>query len=171
MRGSDLLTYEQVKELIDLVMAKGVESLEVERAGFKLRIVGKSAAPAPVIASVQSPPIAPAAPAPVAVADPAPESASASAAEHEPAEGPAADRHVLKSPIVGTFYVAPSPEAEPFVKVGDRVSRGQVVCIVEAMKLMNEIEADVDGVIAETLADNAQPVEFGQPLFGIDTDS
>ena len=75
--------------------------------------------------------------------------------------------HIVKSPIVGTFYTSPSPDAAPFVKVGDRVSKGQVICIVEAMKLMNEIEADVTGEVVRVLVENGQPVEYGQPLFAI----
>ena len=78
--------------------------------------------------------------------------------------------YILTSPIVGTFYIAPSPEAEPYVRAGDRIERGQVLCIVEAMKLMNEIESDVAGVVLEVLPQNAQPVEFGEPLFSIKTD-
>jgi acetyl-CoA carboxylase biotin carboxyl carrier protein len=75
--------------------------------------------------------------------------------------------HIIKSPIVGTFYAAASPEAQPFVKVGDAVQEGKVVCIVEAMKLMNEIEADVSGDIVRVLVENGQPVEYGQPLFAV----
>ena len=88
----------------------------------------------------------------------------------EPASQPAAPKeelHVIKSPIVGTFYSAPSPEAPPFVKVGDAIQSGQVVCIVEAMKLMNEIEADMGGEIVGVLAENGQPVEYGQSLFAL----
>jgi acetyl-CoA carboxylase biotin carboxyl carrier protein len=77
------------------------------------------------------------------------------------------NEHLVKSPIVGTFFNAPSPDAKPFVKAGDRVKAGQVICIVEAMKLMNEIEADVSGVVVRALVENAQPVEYGQPLFAI----
>ena len=77
------------------------------------------------------------------------------------------NEHLVKSPIVGTFFSAPSPDAKPFVKPGDRVKAGQVICIVEAMKLMNEIESDVSGVVVRALVDNAQPVEYGQPLFAI----
>jgi acetyl-CoA carboxylase biotin carboxyl carrier protein len=77
--------------------------------------------------------------------------------------------HILESPIVGTFYRSPSPDAEPFVEEGDRVKKGQILCIVEAMKLMNEIESDVDGTVVKILPENAQPVEFGEPLFAIKT--
>ena len=83
------------------------------------------------------------------------------------AEAELAGVHVLRSPIVGTFYTSPSPDAEPYVRAGDRVKRGQVLCIVEAMKLMNEIESDEDGVIEKAFPKNAQPVEFGEPLFAI----
>jgi acetyl-CoA carboxylase biotin carboxyl carrier protein len=79
-----------------------------------------------------------------------------------PAEG-----HVVRSPIVGTFYSSPAPDAEPFVRIGDRVKKGQVLCIVEAMKLMNEIESDADGTVLQVLVKNAQPVEYGEPLFAI----
>jgi acetyl-CoA carboxylase biotin carboxyl carrier protein len=94
---------------------------------------------------------------------------AASAAAPPPAEpvAPESQDHVVKSPIVGTFYGSPSPEADAFVKIGDRVNKGQVVCIVEAMKLMNEIEADVSGEIVKIMAENGQPVEYGQALFAI----
>lgn len=85
----------------------------------------------------------------------------------EAAEAELAGVHILRSPIVGTFYTSPSPDAEPYVRAGDRVKRGQVLCIVEAMKLMNEIESDEDGVIEKAFPKNAQPVEFGEPLFAI----
>ncbi len=78
--------------------------------------------------------------------------------------------HILRSPIVGTFYTSPSPDADPYVRVGDRVKTGQVLCIVEAMKLMNEIESDEDGVIEKVFPKNAQPVEYGEPLFAIRSD-
>ena len=87
----------------------------------------------------------------------------------EEAEEPALDGHVLSSPIVGTFYMAPSPDAPPYVEVGSSVEKGQVVCIVEAMKLMNEIEADVSGVVTTVVPGNGDPVEFGAPLFVIQT--
>jgi acetyl-CoA carboxylase biotin carboxyl carrier protein len=92
------------------------------------------------------------------------------AAEHAasaPAAAPADDLHVIKSPIVGTFYAAPNPESGPFVKVGDTVQAGQTVCIIEAMKLMNEIEADISGEVARIMVENGQPVEYGEPLFAL----
>jgi acetyl-CoA carboxylase biotin carboxyl carrier protein len=78
-----------------------------------------------------------------------------------------ADEHIIKSPIVGTFYAGPSPDAGPFVKVGDSVQAGQTVCIIEAMKLMNEIEADISGEVVRVLVENGQPVEYGEPLFAM----
>jgi acetyl-CoA carboxylase biotin carboxyl carrier protein len=155
-----LLTFEQIKELVDLVHERRLGVLAIEHAGFRLKIEGaggvqaKAAVAAPVADSVQAPP--PAAPTPA-------EPVAAAPAEEPPGE----DLHVLKSPIVGTFYAAPSPDSDPYVRVGARVKKGQVLCIIEAMKLMNEIESDVDGEIVEVHPRNAQPVEFGEPLFGI----
>ncbi len=172
-----MLTFEQIKELIELVAHNGLQGLEVERSGFRLKIDGYQAAsvvaaapaaPAPPAspAGLASPvPAVAAAPAAVAAAPaaaPAPAAAAASA-------GPPAGTHILNSPIVGTFYRAPSPDADPFVEVGLAVKKGQVLCIIEAMKLMNEIESEVDGTIAEIYAQNGQPVEYGEPLFAIRT--
>jgi acetyl-CoA carboxylase biotin carboxyl carrier protein len=162
-----VLTFDQIKELIELVSARRLQALEVERAGFRLRIEGQGggaqpAAPAAVL-------LAPAASAAVPAAAPAAPAAEAGAAAAAGAGAAAAgpQDHVLVSPIVGTFYRAASPDAEPFVEVGSRVRKGQVLCIIEAMKLMNEIESDIDGVIAEIYPQNAQAVEFGEPLFAI----
>jgi acetyl-CoA carboxylase biotin carboxyl carrier protein len=163
-----LLTFEQIKELIELVAQRQLQGLELERSGFRLKIDGQAAAPAapstlPSLPEAFAPAAAPAAP---SVAAPA---AAAPAAPAAAPAGPPAGTHVLTSPIVGTFYSAPSPDAAPFVEVGSRVKKGQVLCIIEAMKLMNEIESDVDGVIAEIYPKNAQAVEFGEPLFAIRT--
>jgi len=158
-----VLTFEQIKELITLVAENGLDGVEIERSGFKVKIEGRRPAPAAVAAApVRDPDAAPPATASgdaVAAAVAAPESAPA-AAVSETAE-------IVKSPIVGTFYAAPNPESPPYVRVGDRVDVGQVLCIVEAMKLMNEIESDVAGVVVEILPKNGQPVEFGEPLFAI----
>jgi acetyl-CoA carboxylase biotin carboxyl carrier protein len=169
-----LLTFEQIKELIELVSTHQLHGVEIERSGFRLKIDGHS--PAPVVAALPagSAGIAPAAPATPATpagtiaAPPAVPSGEAAAA---PGSAPAAGAgaHILNSPIVGTFYRAPSPDADAFVEVGSRVKKGQVVCIIEAMKLMNEIESDADGVVAEIFPQNAQAVEFGEPLFAIRT--
>jgi acetyl-CoA carboxylase biotin carboxyl carrier protein len=164
-----MFTFEQIKDFIELVGRHRLHSLEIERAGFKLRIRGEAghepvvvAAPATAIAVPAITPPAPAAiPSAGAVA---PESSGAAV------QGPGPDLHVVTSPIVGTFYAAPSPDSPPFVKPGDRVRKGQVLCIIEAMKLMNEIECDADGVLAEIYPKNAQPVEYGEPLFGLRRD-
>jgi acetyl-CoA carboxylase biotin carboxyl carrier protein len=153
-----LLTFEQIKELVELVRERRLGGLEVEHAGFRLKIDGGGAVKSELSAPTASPePV-------VAVAEPETKpAAEVSAGE----EAVAPDLHVLKSPIVGTFYASPSPDSDPYVHVGSRVKKGQVLCIVEAMKLMNEIESDVDGEIAEIHPRNAQPVEFGEPLFAI----
>ncbi len=158
-----MFTFEQIKELVELVARYRLHGLEIERAGFQLRITGESARAAAV--------------APATAAAPAAGGAPAAAAPPARAEEPAqiapvaaADLHVVTSPIVGTFYAAPSPDAAPFARVGDRVQKGQVLCIVEAMKLMNEIESDADGVVVEIYPKNAQPVEYGEPLFGLRRD-
>jgi acetyl-CoA carboxylase biotin carboxyl carrier protein len=170
-----VLTFEQIKELIELVAQNRLQGLELERSGFRLKIDGQQtqavavalpaaeAAAATAAAPLVSVPLAAPVAAPPAAAGAAP------AAGAEEAAGPAPGAHVLTSPIVGTFYRASSPDADPFVEVGSRVKKGQVLCIIEAMKLMNEIESDVDGVIAEIYPQNAQAVEFGEPLFAIKT--
>ena len=143
----------KLKTLIDLVSESGVAELEITEGEDRVRIVNRSnAAPAPVHQPVV---VAPQMPQPVPAAEPA----KAPAQPAAPAGTP------LNSPMVGTFYRAPSPGAEPFVKVGDTVKKGQVVCIIEAMKLLNEVEADADGVVREVCVENGQPVEFGQALF------
>jgi acetyl-CoA carboxylase biotin carboxyl carrier protein len=168
-----VLTFEQIKELIQLVAQNRLQGLELERSGFRLKIDGQRTAPVTVAlqeagsASVAAPFVSPPLSAPAGMmASPA---AAAPAAGAEAAAGPPPGSHVLTSPIVGTFYRAPAPDADPFVEVGSRVKKGQVLCIIEAMKLMNEIESDVDGVIAEIYPQNAQAVEFGEPLFAIKT--
>jgi acetyl-CoA carboxylase biotin carboxyl carrier protein len=167
-----LLTFEQIKELIELVAERHLQGLEVERSGFRLKIDGQAAAQPAVYASAPAagentaaapPPPAPLPSRPSAAATPP--AAAAPAAAEKPGHAPGT--HILTSPIVGTFYRSPSPDSSPFVEVGSRVKKGQVLCIIEAMKLMNEIECDVDGVIAEIYPQNAQPVEFGEPLFAI----
>ena len=154
-----MLTFEQIKELIELVAQNRLQGIELERSGFRLKIDGQQAL-APAAAHPGD--AGGAAAAPAAAAAPGPAAAPAPAA---PAEQIPAGAHVLTSPIVGTFYRAPAPDADPFVEVGSRVKKGQVLCIIEAMKLMNEIESDVDGVVAAVMVDNAQPVEYGQALY------
>lgn len=156
------MTFEQIKELIDIVCLKGLRELEVERSDFRVKVVGPFGGASCVETAA---PMAPAVAAPVATAAP-----NAPAPVEAAAPAPMAG-HRITSPIVGTFYEAPSPDAEAYVRVGDRVTEGQVLCIVEAMKLMNEIESDVAGEILEILPSNAQPVEYGEPLFVIRADS
>ena len=147
----------KLKTLIDLVNESGVAELEITEGEDRVRIVNRNGA-APV--QVHQP-VTVAQPMPVPV--PAPEAA--------PAPAPAAPQQTgtpLTSPMVGTFYRAPSPGADPFVKVGDTVKKGQVVRIIEAMKLLNEVEADMDGTVKEVCVENGQPVEFGQSLFIIE---
>ncbi|MCP4200321.1 MAG: acetyl-CoA carboxylase biotin carboxyl carrier protein [bacterium] len=151
------MTFEQIKALIDIVCQKGLHELEVERSDFRVKIVGRPAgAPLSVTAA-----------APQLQATPVPAAASEAVAPVAATGVEEPSGHRITSPIVGTFYEAPSPESDPYVRVGDRVKVGQVLCIVEAMKLMNEIESDVDGEILEIFPSNAQPVEFGEPLFVI----
>lgn len=142
----------KLKTLIDLVSESNVSELEITEADGKVRIVKAGAAPI-VMQTVAAP----------AVAAPAVPAAVAPAAEAPTA--PVETGHVVKSPMVGTFYRASSPGAKAFADVGDAVKAGQAVCIIEAMKIMNEIEADVDGTITKILVENGQPVEYGQPLF------
>jgi acetyl-CoA carboxylase biotin carboxyl carrier protein len=169
-----MLTYEQIKELIQIVSERRLHELEIERSGFRLKITGAAPAGAPVENRV-TPSALSYDPPPAATAPGAPGASGAPGSGGSTGEGGAgsartaaeAAGHLIASPIVGTFYSSPSPTADPFVRVGDRVRKGQVLCIVEAMKLMNEIECDVDGIVVEIHPQNAQPVEFGEPLFGI----
>ena len=148
----------KLKTLIDLVAESGVSELEVTEGEDKVRIVKN---PAPVAAPTQQV----YAPAPVAAA-PAASAPAASPAAPAPEAAPAAPAgHAVKSPMVGTFYRSPTPGADAFVKIGDTVKEGQTLCIIEAMKLLNEIESDKSGVVKEILCENGQGVEFGQALF------
>jgi acetyl-CoA carboxylase biotin carboxyl carrier protein len=158
-----MLTYDQIKELIQIVSERHLHELEIERSGFRLKISGAGAASQPAESRPSPVPYA----APLSGAAPeAPPALEPRAAAAVPVVA-ASDLHLIASPIVGTFYSSPNPTADPFVRAGDRVRKGQVLCIIEAMKLMNEIECDVDGVVVEIHPRNAQPVEFGEPLFGI----
>ncbi len=161
----------EIKELVEFLIDKDITEFELERGDVKLRVKRGHevvmSAPAPMVAPVPAPVVAvPAAPA-VAAATAAAPSTAASAPAAPAAAAEDEGLHIVKSPIVGTFYESPSPGAPPFVKVGDHVNAGQVLCIVEAMKLMNEIESEVAGEIAKIIVKNGQPVEYGQPLFAI----
>jgi acetyl-CoA carboxylase biotin carboxyl carrier protein len=163
-----LLTFEQIKELIELVAQRRLQGLEIERAGFRLKVEGQPQAQ-PAVHAAAPADGASAPPPPAGISSGMPADATAITAAPKPA---AADEgaHIVTSPIVGTFYRAASPDSDPFVEVGSRVKKGQVLCIIEAMKLMNEIESDADGVVAQIYPQNAQAVEYGEPLFAVRAD-
>lgn len=149
-----------INKLIDKLTEKGITEFEMERDGFRIRVqkevpkvVGNNSPPAPVahVHHVELP-----------HAIPATEASSEETA-------PGKNYHVISSPMVGTFYRSPSPGAKPYIQVGDTVKKGQVCCIVEAMKIMNEIQVDVEGVVAQVHAENEQPVEYGEPLFSVES--
>jgi len=146
----------KLKTLIELVETSGIAELEIQEGEERVRITR-------ALMHSQHPAAIPSSQAPLANAAPAATLTAPSAVE--PAAPAEAEGHVVKSPMVGTFYRSASPGAKPFVEVGDAVQQGDVLCIVEAMKLMNEIEADASGTIKAVIAENGQPVEFGQPLF------
>ncbi len=173
------MTIEEIREIVQLFTESGVAELEVQRGDNRVRIRRAAINQEVIVPAVTHAPIlaAPVAAAPIAAA-PAAQAAplnSSSAAgapvlQHEPTPSqPVVDeRHeIVKSPIVGTFYDAPAPGAPPFVRVGDRVEPGQVLCIIESMKLMNEIESEVAGTVVAKLAENGKPVEYGQALFAV----
>ena len=148
----------KLKTLIDLVSESNISELEITEAEGKVRIVKSDG-------SVAAPLVAAPAVAPAAAAPAAPAVAAAPAAAPAPA---VETGHIVKSPMVGTFYRASSPGAKPLAEIGQTVKEGEAVCIIEAMKIMNEIEADKSGTISRVLCENGQPVEFGQPLFIIE---
>ncbi len=163
------MNQKELKELIEFLIEKDIAEFELERGDVKVRIKRGAAVAAPetrYLAVPQAQP-APAAPVPTAPVAQAPAAPAAPAATAESAEE--AGLHVIRSPIVGTFYESASPGAPAFVKPGDTVAVGQVLCIIEAMKLMNEIESDFAGELVKRYVTNAQPVEYGQPLFAIRT--
>ena len=166
------INLKELKELIDLISEKGFAEFEFERQGFRLRIVrfkepaSEDASPAAIFPASAPSAGETSSKGASQVRQTPPSAASPPAAPEKPVE-PEAVLRVIKSPIVGTFYRASSPNSEPFVVVGDRVEPDTVVCIIEAMKLMNEIQAEISGVIAEVYPENAQAVEYGEPLFGI----
>ena len=159
----------QLERLLSFMSEHGLEEFEYAHGDLRIRLK-KAITP-------QAPPAGwalPAAPAPAPTLATAPVQAqaaeaptSAAAEGAQPAAPPVEEQHIIKSPIVGTYYSGPSPDAAPFVRVGDSVEPGQTVCIIEAMKLMNEIEADISGEVARVLVENGQPVEYGEPLFAL----
>jgi acetyl-CoA carboxylase biotin carboxyl carrier protein len=153
-----------VKKLVDMIDASTVDSIEITSdKGMKIRISKNSSQRATVQlgSPIQLPPMMQSAPA-QAASDKAP------VAEPPRVEKPKATYLEVKSPMVGTYYGAPEPGAKPYLTVGDRISKGQILCIIEAMKIMNEIESEFDGVVKEILAQNSHPVEYGQVLFRVD---
>lgn len=153
------MEFEQILELINTVSATGLSSFTYEAEGVKIAMKGKQA-PVVNVAAAPAQAVAPVvAESPIQTGDMTALTAPAAEAQH--------NGKIVKSPLVGTFYVAPSEDADPYVRVGDTVKKGQTLAIVEAMKLMNEIESDYDGVVTEVLVQNGEPVEYGQPLFCI----
>jgi acetyl-CoA carboxylase biotin carboxyl carrier protein len=149
------LEFKQIKQIVDMMKRSGLTEFQLEEEGFKLRLCRKSDEVQTFYQAATPPPF-PAMPA--AAPQGVPEAPAAPAAEVD-------ESKLIKSPMVGTYYSAPSPESPAFVKVGDGVTEDTVLCIVEAMKVMNEIKAETKGVIAEVLVENGDNVEYGQPLF------
>lgn len=167
-RPAPSVNMDELRELIALLRENGLAEFELERQGFRVRLRREtndfgSASPAPVadpvppVALVETPVAAPKAPSTV----------QHPGAQAETAASEDSDLHIISSPIVGTFYRSPSPNADPFVKIGAAVEPETVVCIIEAMKLMNEIQAEASGEVVKIYVENGQPVEYGQPLFGL----
>ncbi|HEU0253425.1 MAG TPA: acetyl-CoA carboxylase biotin carboxyl carrier protein [Pyrinomonadaceae bacterium] len=155
---------DELRELITLMRDNGLAELELEREEFRVRL-RRDSGPAPAYQSAemtQPAPVAAPAPAPAAPAAPTHPGAQATTEASQDQ-----DLHIIPSPIVGTFYRSPSPTADAFVKIGSNVEPDSVVCIIEAMKLMNEIQAETSGEVVKIYVENGQPVEYGQPLFGI----
>jgi len=162
------MNQKELRELIEFLIEKDISEFELERGDVKVRIKrgateGNTSTPIqqPLPASLAAPPATP------AIQPTTRANVSAPPATVAPKVEVEEDLHLVKSPIVGTFYESPSPGSPPFVKIGDVVEEGQTLCIIEAMKLMNEIDSDVSGEIVKKLVANSQPVEYGQPLFAV----
>jgi acetyl-CoA carboxylase biotin carboxyl carrier protein len=151
LKSSEREAFRLIEEMLQLMESRGLVELEMEHQGLRIRLKKASSNPAPQVVEYVA-----GTPHPVA-----PPASRAAAAEES-------HRVIIKSPLVGTFYRSPSPDAPPFVEIGQDIDVGQVVCILEAMKLMNEIKSEVGGKIVEVLVDNGSPVEFGQPLFAVE---
>lgn len=157
---------DELRELITLLRENGLAELELENEGFRVRLRRDSAYAGPVT-EVQLAPPPVATPAPVQPAPPPAPGPSHPGTQASTEASQDQDLHIIPSPIVGTFYRSPSPTADAFVKIGSNVEQDTVVCIIEAMKLMNEIQAETVGEVVKIYVENGQPVEYGQPLFGI----
>ncbi len=162
----DNLSLAEIKELVELVADKQFNEFELERGGFRLRLQ-KGVSKVVVEQTQGLPQGMMTLPVPSIELKPAPQTTPASAPAPAPEAPQEEDLHIVSSPIVGTFYRSPSPTSDAFVKLGDSIEAGTTVCIIEAMKLMNEIQADVSGTVAKVFVESGQPVEYGQPLFGI----
>jgi acetyl-CoA carboxylase biotin carboxyl carrier protein len=157
------MDFKQIQELIKMINKSNIGEVSIEEKGFKLTIKQKEEPVQQIItAPLPAQPVAAAAPAATA---PAPAAAAAPEKPVRPAEPPVSNTITIKSPMIGTFYRSPSPDKSSFVNIGDEVEPGTVVCIIEAMKLFNEIESEVKGKIIKVLAEDASPVEYDQPLF------
>ena len=146
----------EIKELLEVIQSSGIEEFEMEEAGVRLRV--RNSSPSQVHhqgASAQP------------VSNPGPAAEVALQATSEEKQEAEEDLYIFKAPIVGTFYLTPKPDAEPFVQIGEHITKNSIVCIIEAMKIFNQIESDVSGEIVSILVENGQPVEFGEPLFKI----
>ncbi len=166
------MTVDEIRELIALAAETGVAELEVQRGDARVRIRRAAfAAPQEIVVASTAYTATPAVAAPATIPAPTPALAAAAGTEAVKPEKPAADPNLVlvKSPIVGTYYESPAPDAAPFVGTGERVQPGKVLCIIESMKLMNEIEAEVSGIVESKLVRNGQPVEYGEALFAIRT--
>ena len=141
------MNIKEIRELIQLIEESAIEEFEMERSGVRIRVKK----------TLVSPPTGP------------PQALPTSSRDVSETEVELPKNYIFEAPIVGTFYLTPKPDAEPFVKVGDRINKGAVLCVIEAMKIFNQIESDIDGVIVGILAESGQPVEYGQPLFEIQT--
>ena len=159
-REDELLGLDEVRELIELISEKGFSEFELVRGSFRMRLSRGQRVIETSSGADQSNE--------TSAATDETDAASATSSPPQP-ERPEEAFHLVASPIVGTFYDSPAPTSEPFVKVGDTIAEGQTLCVIEAMKLMNEIQSDANGTLATILVENGQPVEYGQPLFGIKT--
>ncbi len=165
--ASASVNLDELRELIALMLENGLAELELEREEFRVRL-RRDAVGGASYAAVPPPPPAPVhVPAPAPAPAPPPPTAAHPGAQATTAASQDQDLHIIPSPIVGTFYRSPSPTADAFVKIGSNVENDTVVCIIEAMKLMNEIQAEASGEVVKIYVENGQPVEYGQPLFGI----
>ena len=160
------MDFKEIQELIKLINKQDIKEISIERKDFKLNIITGSDEPQVVLAHAAAPQVI-AAPAPVAAAPATP--AAATPAAPAASEEAANDNYItIKSPMIGTFYRKPSPDKDVFINVGDSIAEGDVICIVEAMKLFNEIESEVSGKLVKILVDDMSPIEYDQPLFLVD---